>query len=152
MDVRRVAGRSDGASAVEFALVLPVLVILVFGITEFGRLFMQDQTVGNAAREGARLGVQPDATCGDVRARVVGSGGSLTLETDMALRPLAGPDAVPVCTDGVAQPCEAGGDDSILEVTVTSPDTRVAIPLVGVVVDGITRAATFRCETHDSVP
>jgi Flp pilus assembly protein TadG len=43
-----------GAAAVEFALVLPLLVLLVFGITEFGRVYYVQTTISGAAREGAR--------------------------------------------------------------------------------------------------
>ena len=44
-----------GASAVEFALVLPVLLLLVLGIMEFGRGFQVSGTLTAAAREGVRL-------------------------------------------------------------------------------------------------
>jgi Flp pilus assembly protein TadG len=46
-----------GASAVEFALVAPVLFLLVFGIIEFGRMIMVQQVVINASREGARAAI-----------------------------------------------------------------------------------------------
>jgi hypothetical protein len=49
--------REKGASAVEFALVLPLLLTLVFGIMEAGWLFAQQVEVRNAAREGGRLAV-----------------------------------------------------------------------------------------------
>lgn len=44
----------DGAAAVEFALVLPVLILLVFGIIEFGLVFNRWLSVTHAAREGVR--------------------------------------------------------------------------------------------------
>jgi len=44
-----------GAAAVEFALVLPVLVLLLFGIIEFGLVFDAQLTITHAAREGARV-------------------------------------------------------------------------------------------------
>ena len=43
-----------GAAAIEFALILPILVILVFGVIEFGRVFNAQISITNAAREGAR--------------------------------------------------------------------------------------------------
>ena len=46
--------RSRGAAAVEFALVLPILVALLFGIIEFGRIYNAKLTLANAAREAAR--------------------------------------------------------------------------------------------------
>ena len=44
-----------GASAVEFALILPLLVILVMGIIDFGRGFQVQGTLSAAAREGVRM-------------------------------------------------------------------------------------------------
>jgi TadE-like protein len=49
---RRSADR--GAAAVEFALLLPLLLILVFGIIDFGRMLNAQITLTEAAREGAR--------------------------------------------------------------------------------------------------
>lgn len=46
-----------GQAAVELALVLPVLLLVVFGIVEFGRGLSAYLTIQNAAREGARLAV-----------------------------------------------------------------------------------------------
>lgn len=46
-----------GASAVEFAIVLPVLVLLVFGIIEFSILLYDKAMVTNASREGGRVGI-----------------------------------------------------------------------------------------------
>ena len=43
-----------GASAVEFGLVIPILLILVLGIIEFGHAFQVQGTLSAAAREGAR--------------------------------------------------------------------------------------------------
>ncbi len=44
-----------GAAAVEFALVLPVVLMMLFGIIEFGRAWNVRQTLTDAAREGARV-------------------------------------------------------------------------------------------------
>ncbi len=48
---------TDGAAAVEFAVLLPVLIAVLFGIIDFGDLFMKDHLITNACREGARYGV-----------------------------------------------------------------------------------------------
>lgn len=47
----------SGASAVEFALLLPVLMMILFGIIEFGFALYQQAILTNASREGARLGI-----------------------------------------------------------------------------------------------
>ena len=44
-----------GAAAVEFALVLPLLLLLVLGIIDFGRLYFTQITLTDAAREGVRV-------------------------------------------------------------------------------------------------
>lgn len=46
--------RDHGSIAVEFALVLPILVTLLLGVIEFGSAFGAQLTVTNAAREAAR--------------------------------------------------------------------------------------------------
>jgi Flp pilus assembly protein TadG len=47
--------RERGSVAVEFALLLPVLLLLVFGIIDFGRAINDQITITQAAREGVRL-------------------------------------------------------------------------------------------------
>jgi Flp pilus assembly protein TadG len=49
-----------GASAVEFAIVLPLLLLFVFGIIEFGILFYDKAIITNASREGARTAILHD--------------------------------------------------------------------------------------------
>jgi len=44
-----------GAVAVEFALLAPVLVMLLLGIMEFGRAYNAQVTISSAAREGVRV-------------------------------------------------------------------------------------------------
>jgi Flp pilus assembly protein TadG len=53
-----IAHRDEGgAAAVEFALLLPLIVLLLFGIIEFGLAFNTRIQATNAAREGARMAV-----------------------------------------------------------------------------------------------
>ena len=61
-----------GVAAVEFALIFPVLVLLVLGIIEFGLGFHAWDATQNAAREGARLGAV-DASPSNIRSRVRGT-------------------------------------------------------------------------------
>ncbi|HET8649984.1 MAG TPA: TadE family protein [Gemmatimonadales bacterium] len=60
-----------GQALAEFALVLPLLLLLIAGIIEFGRAWNIQQAVTDASREGARLAVISDgASMGTVRAKV----------------------------------------------------------------------------------
>ena len=60
-----------GASLVEFAIVLPLLVMLLFGIIEFGWAFAQNLEVKHIAREVGRLATV-DAAAADIDARACG--------------------------------------------------------------------------------
>ena len=58
-----------GASVVEFGIVLPILLVLLFGVIEFGFLFYDKAMLTNAAREGARAGIvsrSPRLTEGEI--------------------------------------------------------------------------------------
>lgn len=55
-DEMRVKENQKGQSIVEFALVVPLLLIFVMGIIEFGFMFNAYLTISNASREAARLG------------------------------------------------------------------------------------------------
>ena len=54
---RSVIKNEDGAALVEFAVVLPLLVILLVGMMEFGLLLYNQHVITNASREGARYGI-----------------------------------------------------------------------------------------------
>jgi Flp pilus assembly protein TadG len=53
--MRRRTQHEDGAAVVEFALIVPVLLLLVFGIGFFGRAYSVQIQLTGAAREGARV-------------------------------------------------------------------------------------------------
>ena len=46
-----------GAAAVEFAIILPLLLVFLFGIIEFSIMFYDKAVITNASREGARAGI-----------------------------------------------------------------------------------------------
>ncbi|MBC8116836.1 MAG: pilus assembly protein [Candidatus Saccharimonas sp.] len=60
--IRRNKHARRGAAMVEMALVLPLFLMLVLGIIEFGRAMMVANLVTNAAREGARMAVLDGST------------------------------------------------------------------------------------------
>lgn len=127
MRQRRVRG-DEGAAAVELALVLPLLLLLVFGIIEFGRVFNASIEMSGGAREGAR-------------AIVVGR--SLTEASNIALA--AAPTA---CGGGgcgvttVNAPCTAGAN---VTFTIAQP-WEIRIPFLPTTTFDLTRTAVMRCE------
>jgi Flp pilus assembly protein TadG len=54
--VSRVVSNDRGQSIVEFALIAPVVLLVMFGIVSFGLIFTWKNQLNNAAREGARAG------------------------------------------------------------------------------------------------
>ena len=59
-----------GAELIEMALVLPLLMLILLGMIDFGFMFREMNVVTNAAREGARTGILPDYDDADIDARV----------------------------------------------------------------------------------
>jgi Flp pilus assembly protein TadG len=85
--------RDRGAAAVEFALVLPLLMLLVLGCVDWGYYFYIDQLVTNGAREGARAGAVADAAVSDPY--VVARNAALQYLTDVRLTAAATVNADP---------------------------------------------------------
>jgi Flp pilus assembly protein TadG len=71
-----------GAAAVEFALVAPLLFMLVLGIIEIGRGLMMTNMLTNAARVGCRTGILPDKSSSDVQAAVTNYLNALGVTTE----------------------------------------------------------------------
>ena len=68
-----------GAAAVEFALVAPLLVLLIFGIAEFGRAYYVQTMVSGSAREAVRvMALQDDPSAAIAAARSAASPLQLT--------------------------------------------------------------------------
>jgi Flp pilus assembly protein TadG len=103
--LRRLVRSESGAELIEFALTLPLLLLIVLGIIESGFILQEYEVVTNAAREGARIAVlstyaatQP-ARVNNTLARVnqyLAAGGLTTLAINCGL-------GTGVCT-GVATP------------------------------------------------
>lgn len=63
-------GQRRGAAVIEFAIVAPLLFLLILGMIEFGRMIMVQQILTNGAREGARKAVLVGTTQSEVTATV----------------------------------------------------------------------------------
>jgi Flp pilus assembly protein TadG len=59
-----------GATAVEFAIISPVIFMLVLGLVEFGRGLMVQHLLNNAARQGARVGTIEGKATSDITTAV----------------------------------------------------------------------------------
>ena len=86
--------RSRGQSLVEFALVLPIFLLILSGIMDFGFLLYSRMTVINAAREGARVAMtmteDPGAIPGAVSSQVSAAAGGLDVSTTACRVPRGG--------------------------------------------------------------
>lgn len=129
-------GREHGASAVEFALILPLLIVLVFGIIEFGLAFSRLQGLQAAAREGGRVA----AVAGDeddVRDRIQEVAPAFVAfdDLDIGLVPTGG--------------CQSGVDTVTVAVQVgeaARSTYSIRIPLLPNVEPSYETQAVFRCE------
>ena len=109
--------RRSGQAVVEFALVLPLLLLLVLGAIEFGRVLLRLHLLTSASREGARIASLPgnlEADVGDRVQDILGAAGveSGTWTTQVVVRE---PDGT-LRDDGLA---DAEQEDRV-EVTVTN--------------------------------
>ena len=52
--MKKLISSTRGAAAVEFAIIAPLLFVLIFGIIEFGAILYNQSVITNASREGAR--------------------------------------------------------------------------------------------------
>ena len=121
---RRLSER--GSAILETALTLPLLMLAGIGVVEFGRAYQTSQVLTNAAREGARIAVLPNAAAGavDAKVRQYLQMGGLTSDGTVGVTTAA------VATDGVAK---APGS----EVTISYPFQFVVLqPVAQLLVSG----------------
>ncbi len=88
---RRANNRSSpGQSLVEFALTLPLLILILIGTLDLGRMLIAYVTIQNAAREGARYGVEnPNDTAGIMQhAEAESANSGITITDSMIPTPI----------------------------------------------------------------
>jgi Flp pilus assembly protein TadG len=139
----RPTGRERGAELVEFALALPLVLVLILGMFDFGLAFQRYEVITNAAREGARLAtLHPGHHPAVIRSRV----DSYCVAANL---PGGCPDA------GVSLTSVPIGTNSLpaVEVTVTYPHhfsfLGPALRLIGGSSSGtvnLRSVSTMRCE------
>lgn len=94
-----------GQALVEFALVLPILLLLVLGVFEFGRAWHAYQVITDAAREGARLAVVAQGTLPRPKAEVIAA-----VEAALARASLSQADDISVTVPSGVEPDFWPGD------------------------------------------
>jgi len=72
LTTRRPTRRQRGSTLLEFGLVVPILILMLLGIIEFGWLVKNHLTIANATREGARI-ASLGKTDAEIRARIKSS-------------------------------------------------------------------------------
>jgi Flp pilus assembly protein TadG len=70
--------RKSGQSLVEFALVIPLLLLVIMGIFDLGWAIYAQNIISNAAAEGARSGIILSTTDADIQSRIRASTPGLT--------------------------------------------------------------------------
>lgn len=157
MGLRRSAKRihrdQRGAQLVEFAILFPVLLVIILGIIEFGRLGYAFTEVWTSAREGARYATTVGDTGGVVGLPnfvdcdgILAAARSKALTRTLDLDPSDGvtieyrdPGGVLLadCDGNDNLPSETGNIDAgtLIEVTVRA-DFNAAVPFVGALLDG----------------
>jgi Flp pilus assembly protein TadG len=123
-----------GAAVVEFAIVLPLLVMFLLGIIQFSLMYNRQQALHAAAREGGRVAAIPTSTQDDITAAV-----------DAALAGTAFDSArVITISPNTTQPC-LDNQGATVTVTVTA-DSDLDIPFWDSTSIDLTGKGSFRCE------
>jgi len=138
--------RENGAALVEMAMVLPLLLLLVLGIIEFGMVLAQMNEIRHGAREGARYAAvsRPDYT--SVSSPGTGDNGDVLAVTCDSIN-LPGV-TVNVLLDPVGSPGPARLEFGTLTV-VADTQSLSGVPFIsGLLPDTLTNSAKFRLEQN----
>jgi Flp pilus assembly protein TadG len=114
-----------GQAMVEFALVLPILVLIIFGLVDLGRAVYVNNSLAEAARDGARYG--------SVQARSYDAARRADVAAWIEDRLEAVPNATVTVECTPASPALGCTVNDILVVTVSS-DLDMITPLIGGIV------------------
>src|SRR5215204_6157944 len=106
--IRHRISREEGVAAVEFAIILPVLALMLFGVLEFGRVWSQYQVFQGAAREGARCAaVASTSEC------------NIQEEIESASEPYSPDGGYSITVNGGSRPDGCGPNDAGEDVVVS---------------------------------
>ena len=136
--------RSDrGAAAVEFALVVPILLLIIVGIMNFGFVLAQQISLNSAARQAARYAAVDGPTCSDVKTEGRASAETIGMGPSEVPTPVVTP-----CPDSPAKPCTGTLPGAEVTVTMTRVSTWViTFPPFNVIPSPtLTGRGIMRCE------
>jgi Flp pilus assembly protein TadG len=147
------------AAAVEFAVLAPILVMLMFGIWELGRMMQVSQILGNAAREGARQAASGTRTNAEVQDYVT----SYIRETDLGVYRTVGGVTTKVLvtptvtvtnlTDSSRSDPSSANQNDVFRVTVSVPVTHFQwVSARFYNSTSLTASATWSCLADQPVP
>lgn len=133
MAVRPSKDGERGATLVEFALVMPILVLVLLATIEFGFAMYRLQGVHAAARDAARVGSYPTTSLVQIEDRAEASLVSASFEN---------PATIDV-TPNADRPCEEHVDSVVVEVSI---DERLIVPFWDDVTVSLSSRSEFACE------
>jgi Flp pilus assembly protein TadG len=146
MKMRTGLHRQDGAAAVEFALVVSLLVMLVFGLMEYGLAFWQIQNLRSATREGARVAAVRGSTDQISDAMENASAGSIPPGSSGYFSVTVGGAPSTGCSGStMGQEVTVLLDNSSLDANVQEAFS-IEVPLLPPVTLDPAISGTFRCE------
>jgi Flp pilus assembly protein TadG len=127
---------------VEFALIIPLFCLLLFGIVDFGRAVLASNSIANAAREGARTAIV-NQRVSDIQTRIVEQATGVALQASdvrIAYRKSSDPDNVAnVCQEEDGTPAPRVGCVAVVTVRTFY---QAATPVIGGLVGTICMQST----------
>ena len=144
--------RSRGQALAELALITPVLLLLVLGAIDVGRLFAATVDVTNAAKEGAFFAASSPGC--DVDKAGCGDPNNVAWHVDQELSGLTGTTTTTRCVDGAGNgvPLSACAEGFQFQVTVAYP-FRLLTPLISSLIgDRLTLSATANAAVLNASP
>ncbi len=119
-DCRLQSGAAHGQSLVEFAVSLPILLLLIVGTVDLGRLYFAYMSVTNAARQGARWGAAYPSDCIGIQNKAKDEVDNVIIKKDDPTHPLV-----------VTATCPGLGYRDNMVVTVQYPFQLITTAVLG---------------------
>ena len=141
--IRRIQDPPRGQGLVEFALALPIFIVILFGLFDLGRAVYGFNTISNASREAARVAIV-NQTAADVEGEAIKQAVALgTTPADLTIV-YGDPDGTGTCSAPIGLGCLAS-------VTVRY-EFIAATPVIGQIIGPFTMTATTEMPVERTCP